>query len=321
MKSNIPPALLSALACLWSTLPASAQKSSQEVSMKIDVVSWGETIPGLTIKSNKAGTPVSALAFRYSKPVNYSGPNILEISQTSQGAALPGTPATAPKATPKPATADAPPAAPADANAPADAASQIPAAILARRKDNPNLVALALLPADSKHITVLLAPAAAGTFLAYVLDDDPSKLPFGRLRIHNLSPHFIAMRCNNSTVSKLHTKDAVVVAPKNREVIYELAYEKDGEWVEQENNLATVRDDEQVQLVVLQSEATFFASADGSHSGFLQTVTLRRSKRDLGVLAELDTAAKAEIVARHLAEEEAAERKAHSKPTTPKKPK
>jgi len=344
MKSNTFLALLPIAACLWSALPASAQKATQEVSMKIDVVAWGETITGLTIKSNKAGTPVTALAFRYSKPVTYSGPNILEISQTPEGAALPGAPAAAhgtaprtaaphatapttdaatatPTATPPadPPTDAAPADAPADAT-PADAAAQIPAALLARRKDNPNLVALALLPPDSKHVTVLLAPAAAGTFLAYVLDDDPSKLPFGRMRIHNLSPHFIAMRCNNATVSKLHTKDTVVVAPKNREVIYELAYQKDGEWVEQENNLATVKDDEQVQLVVLQSNATFFASTDGSRAGFLQTVVLRRNKNDLGVLTELDAATKAAIVARNLAEEEAAERKANHKPAAPKKP-
>jgi len=306
MKYNIQLALLPIVACLSSALPASAQKATQQVSMKIDVVSWGETIPGLTLKSNKAGTPVTALAFRYSKPVTYAGPNILEISQKPEGAPQPGAPIAAPTAVP--------------AAAPADAASVL-AAILTRRKDNPNLVALAPLPIDSKHVTVLLAPGAAGTFMAYVLDDDPSKLPFGRLRIHNLSPIFIAMRCNNATVSKLHTKDAVVVAPKNREVIYELAYEKDGEWVEQENNLATVKDDEQVQLVVLQSDATFFASTDGSRSGFLQTVILRRSKDDLGALADLDAATKAAIVARNLAQEEAAEHKGHSKPAASKKPK
>ena len=100
-----------------------------------------------------------------------------------------------------------------------------------------------------------------------------------------------------------------------------MAYQKDGEWVEQENNIATVRADEQAQLIVLQSDASFFASNDGSHSGFLQTVVLRRSKKDFGTLAELDSAAKSAIVARNQAQEDAMERKMHKKPAAPKSPK
>ncbi len=332
MRSNIHSTLLPALACLCFASPAFAQKATQQVAMKIDVVSWGETIPGLSIKSGKAGVPVTALAFRYSKPVTYVGPNILEISRNS--ATAPAAPAAAatpaapeapadpedPATPPPPATPAAPAAAPNPA-ATADSAALLNAAIPAKRKDNPNLVALALLPSDSSHVTVLLAPAASGTYLAYVIDDDPSKLPFGRMRIHNLSPHYIAMRCNGSVLSKLHTKEAVVVEPKNHEVIYEMAYQKDGEWVEQENNIATVRADEQAQLIVLQSDATFFASNDGSHSGFLQTVILRRSKKDFGTLAEMDSAAKSAIVARNQAQEDAMERKMHKKPAAPKSPK
>ncbi|MEI6654476.1 MAG: hypothetical protein WCP45_06885 [Verrucomicrobiota bacterium] len=310
MRSNIQLTLLPALACLWCAVPAAAQKATMQVSMKIDVVAWGETIPGLTLKPGKNGEPVTALAFRYSKPVSYAGSNILEISQN------PGSTTAAPPPTPSPAAA--PPVDPAAAPA-VDTAAQLAAALAAKRKDNPNLVALAILPGDSKHVTVLLAPAAGGTFTAHVIDDDPSKLPMGRLRIHNLSPHYIAMRCNNAAVSKLRPKEAIMVEPKNQEVIYELAYQKDGEWVDQENNIATVRDDEQAQLIVLQSDATFFTSTDGSRGGFLQTVVLRRSKHDFGPLAELDPAAKSAIVARNLAQEQAAERKANKKPA-PKKP-
>jgi len=277
--------------------------------MKIDVVAWGETIPGLSLKSGKGGETFTALAFRYSKPVAYTGPNVLEISQNSS---------TAQPSAPPPAITTPPPADTPAADAPAaDAPAQLAAAIAAKRKDNPNLVALALLPSDSKHVTVLLAPATAGTFIAYVIDDDPAKLPLGRLRIHNLSPQFIAMRCNGTMLSKLHTKESVVVVPANGQVIYELAYQKDDDWVEQENNIATVRADEQAQLIVLQSGASFFTSTDGSRGGFLQTVVLRRSKNDLGTIAELDPATKAAVVARNLAQEAEAERKAHEKPAKP----
>jgi len=285
MKSNSILAILSMAACLGGPVSTAAPTADQ-VALKIDLVAWGESIPNLTLKAGRNNDPVTALAFRYSKPIAYTGPRVLEISQAS------GTPQ----------------------QAAADATAQIPPELVARREDNPNLVALAMLPTDSKHVTVLLAPAAGGTFLAYVLDDDPTKLPLGRMRIHNLSPLPIALRCNNSSTSKLQPKQAAVVEPTNQEVIYELAYQKDDAWVEQENNIATVKEDEQVQLVVLKSDATFFTSNDGSRSGYLQTVILRRSKNDVGVLAELDAATKSTIVARNLAQEAEAEKNARKKP-------
>ena len=291
MKSNTPAAPFSLLACLWLALPAAAQPATEQVSMKIDLVAWGESISGLSLKAGKNEHPATALSFRYSKPVAYAGSNILEISRNTDAASQP---------------------------AGADANADILPAIAARRKDNPNLVALAMLPSDSKRVTVLLAPASGGTFTAYVIDDDPSKLPLGRMRIHNLSPFPIAMRCNNESVSKLQTKQAVVVEPKNREIIYELAYQKDGEWVEQENNIATVRETEQAQLIVLKSDATFFTSRDGSRSGFLQTVILRRSKDDGNALAEVSPAEKAALKAKGLQEELEMEKAATRKRPRPK---
>lgn len=290
MKSKTLLAVLSGALALVSPLSSLAQGEAQ-VSMKIDLVAWGESIPGLTLKSAKGRDPVTALAFRYSKPVSYSGPAVLEIHQ--------GTAPAAP--------AEASPA----AAAPAAATANNLAAVLAeRRKKNPTLVSLALLPAASGHATVLLAPAAGGTFQAYVIDDDPSKLPYGRLRIHNLSPLTIAMRCNNQVVKELKTKENFVVSPRNNEVIYELAYQSEGEWTTQENNIASVRETEQAQLVVLKSDASFFTSQDGSRSGFLQTVTLRRSRNSAGNLPELSEAEKTALSERAKAEEREMERKA-----------
>ncbi len=288
MKSEPFLAAISIAVSLWSSPPA-AGETSTEVALKIDMVAWGETIRGLSLKSASGGSPVTAYAFRYSKPISYSGPNVLEIFQTPPAGAAPQ-----------------PVAKGADAN--------ISPELAARRKDKPNLVALALLPTSSTRVTVLLAPAAAGTFQAYVVDDDPSRLPLGRLRIHNLSPLVIAVRCNGDKAAKLQTKQAVVVEPKNNEVVYELAYEQDGEWVEQENNIATVRDDEQAQLVVLRSDASFFVSSDGSRSGYLQTVILRRSKTDYGVLTELTDAEKKALHEANLREEAEMEKRATQKP-------
>jgi hypothetical protein len=288
----------SVLAVFCSVIPAAAQ--SDGVSMKVDLVAWGESIPGLTLKSAKGKDPVTALSFRYSKAVNYAGPVVMEVFQGSASSAT--------------GTGDAAPAI-----ADPAAIKDIAAELAARRKKEPSLVALAILPPSSKHVTVLLAPAASGTFQAYVIDDDPSKLPYGRMRIHNLSPYPVAMKCNNKAANLIKTKGSVVVSPMNGEVIYELAYQKDGEWMNQENNLAAVKESEQAQLVVLKSDADFFTSQDGSRSGYLQTVILRRDRNAAGELPEMSEAEKAAMLERLNREEDEMEKRAT--PTKGTKPK
>lgn len=293
MKSNILSPAISLAALLLPALTAPAQSAANDVSMKVDLVAWGESISGLSLKTSKGDDSLTALSFRYSKAANYSGPAVMEIHQKAESGSQPTA-----------AAADAP---------------AIPPALAERRKENPTLVALVALPADSKHVTVLLAPAAAGTYQPYVINDDPSKLPPGRLRIHNLSPFPIAMRCNNKSGGELKTKGSMVIEPQNGEVIYELAYQKDGEWIMQENNLTSVKEDEQAQLVVLKSSADFFTSQDGSSSGFLQTVVLRRSRNSLAELPELSAGEKAEILERMKREEAEMDKETAPAPPKPKK--
>jgi hypothetical protein len=303
MKSKT---LLSAFSgILFSVAPLSSfGQGEPQVSMKIDLVAWGESISGLTLKSAKAGEPVTALPFRYSKPISYTGPTVLEIHQ-----------GTAPAA-----SAETQPAAAASA---AVTPNNLATVLAERRKKDPTLVALALLPAASSHATVLLAPAASGTFQPYVIDDDPAKLPYGKLRIHNLSPIPIAMRCNNKAAQVLKTKESYVVAAQNNEVIYELAYQDNGEWTTQENNIASVRETEQAQLVILKSDASFFTSQDGSRAGFLQSVILRRDRNQAVALPEISAADKAAVLERAKAQEKEMERQAtegsSKSTTTPKK--
>ncbi len=84
-----------------------------------------------------------------------------------------------------------------------------------RREKEPTLVALAALPGGAcRRATVLLGPADAGTYIAYVIDDDPGKLPVGQVRIHNLSPLTIAMRCNGKPAQELKTRETLLVPPK-----------------------------------------------------------------------------------------------------------
>lgn len=247
-----------------------AQDASAAVSLKIDLVAWGADIPGLSVKAGSNNAGVTALAFRYSKPVTYSGPSVLEISQNASVTVVKEDKG----AHPDEAIPEVSPAKPGTAD------STVPPAILERRKTNPSLVALALLPTTSKRVTVLLAPGPGGTFQTFVIDDDPTKLPFGQLRIHNFSPMTIALRCNGANPKELKGKESYVVQPNGKEVVYELAYMKDDAWKMQENNLIRVNPDEQAQMIVLKSNDQYFASSDGSRTGFLQVVTLRRSKNE-----------------------------------------
>lgn len=246
------------LSCLVATAALVAHASAQEqVSMKLDIVAWGPKIEGLSLKAG--GEAITAEPFIYTKPVSYSGSSIVQFHQSGAAAGAGSPQSTAP----------------------------IPPELAKLREKDPTIVALAKLPDGSRRATVLIAPAASGTYQTVVIDDDPSKLPFGKLRIHNYSPIKIAMRCNGKEQKELKTKDSFVVDTNaNSEVIYELAYDNSGTWQMQENNLVPVPKDEQVQLIVLKSDADFFTSSDGSRSGFLQTVTLRRPSKEATAAAE-----------------------------------
>lgn len=236
--------------CLLLSFVGFAAPALAQVSLKVDLVAWGDDIPGLSLKSAGKGEPVTALAFRYSKAISYNGPEVLELHQelAQAGKAAEGNKNAAP----------------------------IPAELAQRREKEPTLVALAKLPAGSRRVTLLIAPASAGTYQVQVIDDDPTKLPAGRLRMLNYSPVKIALRCNGKAQKELKTRGEFLVAPEDGQVVYELAYDDAGSWKMQENNLLTVNPDEQVQFIVLKSDNSFFANSDGSTSGFLQTVVLRR---------------------------------------------
>lgn len=241
--------------------------------MRVDLVGWGDAIEGLSLQAS-GGKTFTAQPFRYSKTQSYSGPAVMEIYQNSSDAKV--VPALAP-----------------------EDVAKFPAPlkeVFERRKKTPSLVALAVLPTGSKRATVLLLPAPGGTYLTRVMDDDPSKLPVGHLRVHNLSPHPLAIRFNGKESRNIPLQGSCVVAPVNQEVVYELAYQLEDEWKILENNLVSVADDEQTQMVVLKSDSDLFASSNGSRSGYLQIILLRRSPREMEVVefskAEREAAAK-----------------------------
>jgi hypothetical protein len=268
MKSNV--AFLVLLMVVVTGLDARGQAA---VSMKIDVVAWGDSIGGLSFKSGKKEGTITAKAFTYSEPVSYSGPRILEIHQSGSGRVSepvgPGTPEDKDhESIPLPI----------EEVTPDKAAPQTPIAkeLAKRREEEPTLVALVPLPTNTRRVTVLLAPVGDGTYQGYVIDDDPSKLPLGKLRVHNLSSIPIAMKFSGGQQKQLKTRDSFLVEAKGGATMYQLAYRRGDEWKVQENNIIPVREDEQTQMVVLRSNNQYFLSSDGASGGYMQIVTLRR---------------------------------------------
>ena len=271
-KSKLAGAL-----CVILPLASTWLRAADEatVSMKIDFVAWGDVSSGLSVGSGGKKTAFTALSFRYSEPVTYSGPVILQIHNSGgNSTAIEGEVSAEDK---EHEMRPLEPLAKAERTAQQKPKTGLALELEKRRQKDPTLVALAALPPSGcRRATVLLAPAGDDTFNTHVIDDDPSKLPAGQMRIHNLSPIPILMRCNGREKKELTPREAFLVSAQNEQIIYELAYKHGSDWKMQENNVIPVRPTEQVQMMILKSDNSFFQSTDGSAGGYLQIVTLRR---------------------------------------------
>jgi len=271
MKSNIIRAFTGLMLSVSPFSLVRAQTAYPDVSMKIDLVAWGDGISGLSLHSGAGNktSAVSAFPFSYSKAVPYSGPSLMEIYQT---AAVEAPVSRGPL--PEDASIPILP----DENADKAEKMAVPPLLRELRKKKPNLVALATLPVGSRRATVLLAPGPDHTFQTFTIDDDPNQLPFGRVRIHNLTPFPIVVRCKGGKALQLKPKETVVAIPENHYIFYELGYQDGEEWKILKNDMLRVADDEQAHMVVLKSDNQFFRSSDGSMGGAFQVVVLRRTK-------------------------------------------
>jgi hypothetical protein len=228
-------------------------QSEDQVSLRVDLVAWGNSISGLSLKTSSSENH-TAFAFSYSKSIPYSGSAMMEIHQ--KGATVPEVPA-----------GQKPPV--------------IPPALLARRKESPTLVALAPIPAGARRVTILLAPAPGGVFEAYVINCDSAKVPVGKLSVLNLSPYKIAITVASDPQKRQLDRNAALVAnPINQQVAYQLEYLDSEEWITQESNILPVSNEEQTLMIVLKNNSDLFRNSFGGTRGFLQLVTLRRGPNE-----------------------------------------
>ena len=265
--------------CICQPVAAQNSDDTPQVSLTIDFVAWGEDLHGLEVRTGKKSEPVSALAFRYSEPYRYSGPQLLPLAFGQVApevlANLTELREVQRRRAREDGLEDPGPLSPKPGIPHVD--GEIPKSLAVARETNPDLAALITLPANSKRVTILLYPGPKGSLLAKLFDDDPARHPAGKVRVHNLSPHRIAMRLASGKPAELEPGKNVLSPVVGGTFVYELAYENEGQWTMQENNLFPVRENEQVHFIVTRSNASFFTSSDGSRAGFLQTAILRRS--------------------------------------------
>lgn len=276
MKSKV----LSLALLLFGALSLQAQET--QVAMRIDFVSWGEDLSGLEVRTGNRTVPVKALAFRYSEVFEYSGPQILALAlgQGSDDAVREMAEAyEARRRSDKAEGLDVPdaPFVPREVAKVED--GEIPKALALAREKDPALAVLVKLPAASRHVTILLAPGPDRSLVPHIFNDDPARHPLGMVRVHNLSPHPISLHTASGKNKELAPGKGFLAPAPGETFAYELSYQADGVWNIQENNLITVRPTEQMHMVILRSEASFFSSSDGSRGGFMQTAFLRRTAR------------------------------------------
>ena len=241
-----------------------------QVRLKINLVAWGNDIRGLTLKT-ASGEPITARSFAYNKSIAYSGPQDLAIYQGEVKED-----ASAYSEHYKPAGA-----------IPEEKEEKIDVTkvkdpfikmLLERKLKEPELVSLVRLPVNSREITILLAPATQGVYQPYLINADSKSSPAGALAVHNLSGYPVRVeQLNGKQQCQLDPKGKFLLAADEKKAFrYKISYQDGDRWRVATNNIVRLPEDQKTQLIVLQSDNEYFKSTDGSKSGFLQVVVLKR---------------------------------------------
>ncbi|MFT6794634.1 MAG: hypothetical protein ACJAR1_002645 [Rubritalea sp.] len=275
MKSNhFFTSIFAMLFLLQPSLYAQSQDQKNKVKVRVDIISMSENIPGLYLGKKKNKT-VNALAFRYHETLKYNGNRVIQISQGSTKDTEPQFEVSKEdeKDALKPLTAKELP------KIEADKESELLKTITKLREKNPDLVALATVPPGSRQITILLIPAGDNIYSTLVFDDDPSKMPYSKMKIHNFCKHRISMKFSNAKPAIIKPGKMYMVDPKGKQTVsYLLSYPKKKKWKPQESNIIRVTKNQQVRMIILSSKSSFFKSSSGARGGHLQVAVLRRDR-------------------------------------------
>ena len=137
----------------------------------------------------------------------------------------------------------------------------------------PNVGTIRFTPGVKRH-TVLLFGSEKG-YESRVIVDDQEKFPVGTVRLYNLCPIPVAVRCNQSATIQLAPNQSEIVKPRaDQVVITESAYQLNGEWIRADDDFIPARPTDQTSVFFLISGDKYFVSTDGV-SRQMQMVVLR----------------------------------------------
>lgn len=224
-----------------TTICAFGIPDAPQVSIRFRAIGWAGDSTTLVFKQNGKWTRLKAPLFSYSEPYQYQGPSNLELF-------------TAEPLPPPVITLDGTGGFSVNENTKPDVIHVAPDAVPA--------VSVSIDPRIRR--ATLLVGESGGKHNILVIGDNEDDFPPGQVRLYNVTPYRMAIRCNKTTTITLNSNEChVAQAGSNEELTLEPAYEINGKWKKLVSKRIAARRGYQATHFFLQSGSNYFRAMDG----------------------------------------------------------
>lgn len=118
-------------------------------------------------------------------------------------------------------------------------------------------IAEVALPEKTSRLLFVFSPQADGTAKVQALDDTSETMPRGSARLYNAAPMPVAIRYNQET-SVLSPNQQKIVALAPPQVVVQMAYQKQGQWVRGGGNVFPTDNDIRQTIFIIISDSDVF---------------------------------------------------------------
>jgi hypothetical protein len=118
-------------------------------------------------------------------------------------------------------------------------------------------IAEVTLPEKTSQVLFVFSPQADGTATVQALDDTQETMPRGSARLYNATSIPVAIRCNQDT-SVLSPNQQKIVALAPPQVVVQMAYQKQGQWVRGGGNVFPTDNDLRQTIFIVTSDSDVF---------------------------------------------------------------
>lgn len=241
-----------------TTICACGASDAPQVSLKFRAIGWAGESTTLVFKQNGKWTRLKAPLFAYSEASQYQGPSNLDLY-------------TAEPLPPPVITLDGTGGFSTNENTKNDVIHVAPDAIPA--------VSVSI-DARIKRATLLVGESG-GKYNVSVVDDNQDDFPPGQVRLYNVTPYRMAIRCNKTTTIALNPNECrIVQAGVDEELTVEPAYEINGKWRKLVSKRIAARSGYQATHFFLQSGSNYFRSMDGQIMTAIPSFTVYNQVED-----------------------------------------